>query len=193
MGEVKGEVARARDLSPEEAQERVDAAFALEQKIKLAFTAVHTAWWELSEHLYAFQEAGFWSPLGYDNLDAFLAQPDLGMSRSTFFRLTQLWRELRVVRDVPVEDLADIEPSKVKEVLPAIVRGDVKPSKALGDARELGQRDLQEKYRPTPPGAKPKAQAPNGSTPLNATDEPQKVQCSTCGSWYDPDEGDTDD
>lgn len=172
-----------RELTPDEIQAHVDAAFVLERKIKVSYAHVHVAWWALSEQLYQFHEGGYWSALGYETLDEFLAQPDLGLSRRQFFRMTKIWRDLVVVRQIDPEKLAEIEPSKMREVAPAIMRGDVSVDDAIDDAKSLGYRDVRAKYRPGPDQG---GQKPNDSTTLAAEDEPVRVQCLECGSWYVP-------
>lgn len=172
---------RAKQLSPEEVQERIDRAFQLETQIKTAWTSIHGAWWTLAESLYEFHVAGAWSLLGYDKLEEWLAQPELGMSRSQFFGVVRLWRDLVVTRQIPAADLVELEPSKVREVAPAIMRGEVEVDEALSDARERGWRDLKQdaKYNPAKDGEKKS----DSSKPLNAEDEPERVECPGCGSW----------
>lgn len=146
-------------------------AFDLEQQIKRAAVAGHVAWWELSRLLYEFHEGGHWRPLGYETLTEFLAQPDLGISRTQFFRMTKLWRDLAVERGVPARVLTSVEPSKVREVAPAIVAGDVTVEDAISDAQALGYRDLRDKYRDGVSGK------------LDADSEPERAKCPVCGSW----------
>ena len=146
----RGELAGppAKELTRKEAQALVDAAFELERKIKTAARDFHTSWWELAEALYTFHEEGSWKLLDYDSLDAFLAQPDLGISRAHFFRMTKMWRDLVITKGIAPATLHAIEPSKAREVVPAIMRGEVKPSDALADATELSYSDVRFKYRP---------------------------------------------
>lgn len=172
----------AKKLTPAQQKKLADQAFKLEQVIKAGFKRVGEAWWELSEALYEFHEGGYWKWVGYDTLDEFLAQPDLGISRSQFFAMTKLWKDLVITRQIPPKTLAQIEPSKAREVAPAIMRGDVKIEDALDDARGLGYRDVVEKYRPDRRAQH--KQKPDDSTPLAAEDEIVRVQCELCGSWY---------
>lgn len=171
----------ARDLSPEEARALHRAAFDCELEIRAAITKLHEDTWGLAERLYRFHEERFWEVLGYGTLNEFLAQPEIGLRRSWYFVLVKAWRDLVVTRRVQPAGLSGIEPSKVAEVLPAIMRGDARPDDALSDAKVLGKRDLREKYRP---GAITRhGQAPDGSTPLAAHDEPERMQCPACGGW----------
>jgi hypothetical protein len=102
--------------------------------------------WALAEHLHEFHEERYWTLLGYETLEEFLAEPEVGMSRSAFFRLVEAWHWLVEVRKVAPARLSELAPSKVQEVLPAIRRGDVSPDDALADAKGFGKRDLREKY-----------------------------------------------
>lgn len=187
MADKAVSVTRARQLTPEEVQERVDHAFDLETRIKSSYVHVHEAWWDLSEHLFLFSEGGCWVLLGYDRLEDWLAQPDLGMSRSQFFLMVKLWRDLVVTRQIEPASLHEIEPSKVREVAPAIMKGEVEIEDALDDARELGYRDVREKYHPGN-RAKHGQDPDDAKSKLAAEDEPERTQCPACGSWVTEEE-----
>lgn len=179
--------ARHRELTPKEVQAHSDRAFRAERRIKALFLKAHDSWWALSKALYEFHEGGYWAVLGYDSLEDFLVQPDLGIARTQFFRMTKLWRDLVVVRQIAPADLVELEPTKVGEVAPAIMRGDVKIADALDDAKQLGWRDVRAKYRIDPTTGKTESgHKPDGSTPLNAGDEPARVLCAACGYWNVP-------
>ena len=152
-------------------------AFDLEQKILTAWTAANTKWWELAALLYQFHEGHCWVPLGHDSLNAFLAQPELGISRSLFFQMTRMWRDLVVIHEVDPAELAQLEPTRVREVTAAITRGDVSVEDALADCRAMGHRDIREKYR-----------AGRTDGELAAEREPARTQCQECGSWLTTDE-----
>lgn len=173
-----------KPITEKERQEITNLAFDLERKIKAAAAKVHESWWDLSQALYEFHDRGYWSALGYESLDEFLAQPELGISRSQFFQMTKLWRDLVVVKQLPAENLKALEPSKVREVAPSIMRGEVKVEDALDDAASLSFRDVKEKYR-LEERAK-HGQAPDDSTPLDADKEPERRKCDKCGSWFTP-------
>ena len=175
----------ARKLTKKEAQALTDEAFALERRIKAAWTATNVAGWALAEALYDFHERGAWRLVGYDTLEDFLGQPELGISRSAFFRAVQLWRDLVIVREIPAETLAPIELTKVAEVAPAIRKGEVVAEDALDDAAGLSRSDLRIKYGRSPGAG---TQKPDDSVPLAAEQEPARVRCNVCGSWYVPEE-----
>lgn len=164
-----------RELSSEEAEDLVHEVFETERKIKADLAAIVADTWTLAEHLYDFHELRGWTLLGYETLNEFLAQPDIGLSRSTFFRAVQAWRDLVKVKKVAPARLSGIEPSKAQEVLPAIMRGDVKVDDALDDAVALGKRDLREKYRLSAGKVAPAR--------LAAEDEPIRTRCPACGEW----------
>jgi hypothetical protein len=170
----------SEELTQAEAQSLIDEAFDLERKIKASVGAMHAAWWELAETLYEFHDRKGWAKLGYETLGAFLGQPEIGMGESTFHRAVQMWRDLHVTRQLPKSELQEIEPSKAREVRPAIMAGDVEPEKAISDAKSLGYRDVVEKYRKQPGGRKP-----DDSEPLDASTEPERMNCPACGQYVE--------
>lgn len=133
-------------MSSKELEQKAEVAFALEHRIKGYVGAMMRTGWQLAEDLYRFQEMGAWALLDYDNLGQWLAQPEVNISRTTFFRLTRSYRALVLDHGVKPEQLAELDPSKVAEVLPALKRGDVALDKALADVKALGARDLRTEY-----------------------------------------------
>lgn len=164
-----------RELTQAEVDALVHDAFECEREIKGAIRAVHAKTWTLAEHLYRLSEEHHWVHLGYETLNEWLAQPEIGLSRSSFFRLVQAWRDLVQVKKVAPTRLSRIEPSKVQEVLPAIMAGDVYAEDALADAEALGFRDLREKYR--------QLRSRGAATSLAAEQEPVRTRCAACGEW----------
>lgn len=150
-------------------------AFAIETRIKEVCVSISTNWWELAELLYTFHEGGYWSYTDAETLDEFLAQPEIGISRALFFQMTRCWRDLVVTRGVDPETLRTLQPSKVREVVPAIVAGRVEIEEAFADVQSLGFRDLRKEYTE---GEKGRG--------LDAGREPERVQCEGCGSWLTP-------
>lgn len=181
-----------------EQQAKIDRAFRCEQRIRKAMVTGNKALWELAKATYELHESGGWTLLGYDSLEDFIGQPEIGMRRSQFFSLSKLWRDMVEVKKLPLDDLKQIEPSRVKEVAPAIMRGDVKPSKALADAKALSVRDLRTEYARN---GKKKVKA--SETKLAAEDEPEILPaqdvdelwldvCTSreCGGWVALSDGD---
>lgn len=120
--------------------------FQLEAEIKSYIGQGRQAMWELARAMYEFNEESGWTALNYENQSEWLAQPEIGMTRTQFFRLVRKYRELVVRRELPAESLVELEPSKVDIVLPAIEEGRVTVEEALEDAKSMGARDLREHY-----------------------------------------------
>jgi hypothetical protein len=150
MGDVP-QTAPARDLTAEEADERAQAMFDLDQSIKAGFRAGREAMWNVARDLAKFDEESGWTALGYDKLGDWLADPDVSLGRRTYYRMVSVWRELEQ-RRVSVAELAELDTSKVDIVLGAVKAGRADIDDALADAKTLGARDLREKYydRPDP-------------------------------------------
>ena len=90
-----------------------------------------------------------WRLLGYESLEEWLGDPAVGLTRTHFFRLTGLWRELVVERVVPHAGLRGVDMDKLDTALPAVKRGEVEPDEAIADAHALSRSDLQQKYQPS--------------------------------------------
>jgi hypothetical protein len=163
-----------RELNEAEQQELVTAAFDTHRLIKTGIVAVEKEMWALAEHVYRFHEGGMWGLLGHDTIDEWLADPEVTMKRTQFFRLSKMYRDLVVVRQVPIKKLEELQQSKVAEVVPAIMRGDVKVDDALADVKVLGARDLRIKYKgEKDPTGKPEvstSSSGNGAGPEAAPD-----------------------
>ena len=136
----------ARELSPEEWDAVVKRATDIEDRIRQAIGAGRLALWALIEAAYEFEEEQGWIALGYDSKDEWLAQPEIGISRTQFFRMVRTWRTLVIRRQVDVPTLVRLDTSKVGIVLGAIEASRVDVEEALADADALAVRDLRTKY-----------------------------------------------
>jgi hypothetical protein len=134
-----------RELSPKEAEDRGKAMFALDQRIREALAAGRRSIWEAARALAEFDAENGWTALGYDTLAEWLADPEISMSRATYYRMVRVRNELDR-RQVPEVEMHSLDVSKVELVLPRLQAGKVNLSEALDDARELGRRDLRIKY-----------------------------------------------
>ena len=134
-----------RDLTPQEAEDRAKAMFALHQQIVDDIRRGREAMWDLAQHTTEFCDEAGWSALGYDKIGDWLADPEIGMARSTLQRLRQVYSEYRL-RRVPEAKMREIDVTKAQIVLPAIRSHQVKLEDAFEDAKELGWRDLRIKY-----------------------------------------------
>lgn len=170
-------------LTPDEQKALIDHAFSLGRKIETGQARVAKEMWALAAAVYEFHEGGCWGLIGYDTLEEFLAQSEVAMKRTQFFRLSKMYRDLHVVKRIPMKKLEQIEPTKAQAIAPAVIRGEVKVDKALADAAPggLGVRDLRDEY-----GSSNGGRARGEDTPLAAEDEPVRVQCEHCHSWYIP-------
>jgi hypothetical protein len=110
-----------------------------------------------------------WTALGYDSLGQYLASPEIGMSRSTFYSLADIWEQY--VEQGGQDERRLCAPSKLEVPLAALKAGDVTPEEALEDAETLGLRDLRAKYR-------------GDAEPSGRPDRPPSFPfgCSHCGS-----------
>jgi hypothetical protein len=175
------------ELSPEEAEERKRRCYELDQQARAGMRAGREAMWYTARVLHEFDEEAAWQAIGYDKLGDWLADPEVGMTRSTYHRMIGAYRELAVVRKVDEQRLLVLDVSKVDIVLPALRAGRVGLEKALDDVEALGARDLREEYLSRPdtpppltPGSSGDAAQPapdadlNGyaAAPNDGTDEP---------------------
>ena len=164
----------ARDLTPEEVEERARLAHSLERQVLDGVRAGRQALWAVAGALHAFDAAHGWSALDYETLSEWLAQPGLGMSRRTYYRSVQMWQEYVVLRGLDPERMAAIDISKADIVLPALKRGDVSLEEALDDAEALGQRDLRDKYLGEREESEPE---PEPESAIDGTpDEPEDIE-----------------
>lgn len=172
------------EVQPRSTQEvQSSIAFSTERRIKQTVQLMRRAWVKIAADLYQFNEQQMWRDLGYDNFDAWIADPDVDMERRWAYQLIQNWREVVINGGAEPKALDGCEPSKIPEVLPAVRRGYVSLDEALEDVRTLSRTDLRERYRPqgqthqSPNGAKP-----DTTTHYDAEQEPAWARCPTCGS-----------
>jgi hypothetical protein len=138
--------AEARDLTPEERQQRSEVCFALEEAIKEAIARGREALWDLAANFYHFNENSGWSALGHEDCSEWLAQPEINITKSQYYRLIRRHKEMVLGRNVPMEQLVQLEPSKLDMVLPSVELGKITWEEARDDLTSLGARDLKEKY-----------------------------------------------
>jgi len=118
-----------------------------EQQIKAGLRKGRQAMWETAEALHGFDGQSGWLALGYETLGEWLADPDITLSRRTYYRLVQAWQEMVVIREVPVPTLAQLDLTKVEIALPALKQGRATLEDVVSDVEVLGARDLRVKYR----------------------------------------------
>lgn len=160
----------------QELEEQARVAHELHARVVGRVRAIRREWIYLAAELHEFFRIEGWRALGHASKEAYLASPELGISRTQAYRLVEGYRELVIERQVEVDRLARLDSSTVWEVLPAIRRGQVEPDKALADCEVLGQMDLREEYRKLPA-----TQAP-GERRAIEPDDFHYENCPTCGS-----------
>jgi hypothetical protein len=136
----------ARTLSQDELASWRRWAHRTEQKIIAAISKTKEGFWEMAEQVYEFEHDVGWKALGYDTLNEWLAQPEIGVKRRQYFRMAKMWKELVVLRKVPTSALLPLDYTKVDVVLPRIADGTVTLQEGLDDVEALGVRDLRDKY-----------------------------------------------
>lgn len=165
-----------RPFTKEEQEERFELCHRAELAVRLALLEVRRTGWQLAEALAHFDDITGWHALGYESLSHWLADPEISLSRSTYYSLIDCWRTLHQP-DSPTygqSELALLDPSKVAITLPAIKSGKRSLGVALEDARSLTAADLRVRYR----GGCPNVGEPPPEDPANE----RWFRCANCGT-----------
>lgn len=178
-----------------------ETAAAVDEQIRGTIRHMLGMWIRLAEGLHRFNRSKLWRDLGYQSFEAYLDEPELGIERRWAYDLISMYEQLVVQRGVPVEELAGVRSSKVREVLPAIRRGQVTVDEALADCRVLSRADLEVRYRGTAsatpgvpdvdstvrtenePKFRPELPRPPAPEPQPEVLEPRNL-CPTCGKEW---------
>ena len=142
-------LSEARELTPQEAQERAERCAVLDRQVRQAVRDVRRAWWTLAQALVEFREAHAWSTLGYSTLTDYLQDPAVDVRESTFYALTRAYEQF-AGRGVDSRRLESLDWTKVHEVVPALASARVTVDRALDDAGSLSLRELRVKYGAEP-------------------------------------------
>lgn len=134
------------ELELREQQERAEVAFAIDQELKAALRRGQAVLWDVAEQCYLFNESRGWLDLGIETLEEYLAQPEIGMSRASFYKFKRTWQSLVVDRKIAADKLRALEMSKVALVAPKIIANKATVEEALADAESLAWGDLRDKY-----------------------------------------------
>lgn len=156
-------------------------AFQVEQRIRVTIGDIRTAWVRLAEDLFNFQQSELWRDLGHSSFEAWLASPDIDLGRRWVYELISMWRDLVIDRHVKPDRLLPVNVSKVREVLPAIRRGQVTVEDALSDCETLGRDDLRKRYTGS---ESPTPGQPDTSSAVHTSSETEYAICHACGSRY---------
>ena len=134
------------ELTPEEAQERAEVMHSLNKRITTGLSAGRAAMWDVAEACFELNEENGWTALGYDTLGEYLADPEVSMTKTVFYRMVSAYRETVIRRAIPKTTMQEIDYSKVEVVMGKVRKGEVDVEEALDDAKALGWRDLREQY-----------------------------------------------
>lgn len=177
-GPVTGEVL---EPIPPRTTLAAQAAQQVEDRLRQTLQMQRALWVTLAEDLHKFSRQRLWADLGHPSFESWLAGPDIDLERRWVYELISIWEQLVVKRDVKPEQLAPVQVSKIREVLPGVRRGEVTVEEALSDAEVLPREDLRAKYTgvqsPTP------GRVDNG-TAVNTASEARFAICHACGSRY---------
>jgi hypothetical protein len=139
------------------------------------------AWVDLAADLYEIFTERLWEHLGHDSFEAWIASPEVEISKRWAYEHINLYRQLVVLKEIPAQDLYPLEPSKLQTVVPAIRRNQVSIKQALADVETLSRGDLRDRYVGQAAISSSAGRAPDITSHLEATHEPDHVRCPTCG------------
>jgi len=141
-------------LSTDLEQTRADRALEIEGKVKEGIQAARTVWVALAAFLSDFHEEKLWTDRGHDSFDSWLADPEVDLGRSMAYALIQNYRFFLKEGGLDSVVLAQYEPTKLQQVIPALKAGDADLDDALADVEALSRSDLKEKYGKTGGGGR---------------------------------------
>lgn len=174
MADALSHATPTRDLSPQEAKELADRAHVVEAKIVKACQSIRTTGIYLAKYLSEFFAERYWMVLGYESQAAFLASPDIDLKERQALKLAAIYREVVVDRGVPEAELVGVDLEKIQKALPALKEGRAGVLDVVSDAKALSRSDMAVKYGDGDPNAR-----------LDATQEPERKSCPTCGSYVE--------
>lgn len=155
-------------------------AHEVQERIRAHLGTMKRLWVDVAADLHVFADQELWKRLGYGSFEAWLATPEIGLERRHVYRLLSAYRQLVVERKVEPARLAELDISKVDDVLPAVRRGHVTVDEALADVEVLPRNDLRQRYQEIT------SRSPGDpEPPLDAMREPERTQCPACGSWLE--------
>jgi hypothetical protein len=102
--------------------------------------------WDAARALHAFDAEAGWSALGYESVRHYCADPEIGISRSTYHRMIRAYEQTVVRRQIDFDRIKQLDRSKVDIVLSKVTTGEKAIDEALDDAETLGLQDLRELY-----------------------------------------------
>lgn len=132
----------------------------------------------MAGRLCEFVDGRMYEVLGYETQEEWLAGPEIELQKSQVAKMVRVYRAIVLEREVQHAALEGVDLDKLDYALPAIKAGKVAWQDAVADAKNLGRRDMRERYRGDGVGL---------DDGLDAEREPVKIRCDHCGSWVPPD------
>jgi hypothetical protein len=166
------------ELTDQEIQERAQAMFELDQQIRAGLNKGREGLWEAAKAMYVFDEQAGWSALSYESVVHYCADPEIGISRSTYYRMIRAYHETVVLRKIDFDRVKQLDRSKVDIVLTKVATGEKKIDDALDDAEALGLRDLRDLYWGPQKNGKP-AEEEDVSPTTHVHDDPPPADDET--------------
>jgi hypothetical protein len=152
--------------APSEQEIEANREWALEAHSRLVggIRQTRASLWAVAKELHEWDLRQGWKWTGnYETLGEWLADPEVAMTKGTYYRLRDGYRVLVVDKHVPENTVFELETSKVGVVLRSIREGDVDVSTAISDVETLSKSDLIEKYNPPKPDESTGGPSVNGS------------------------------
>jgi hypothetical protein len=141
----------ARTPTPEEIQANREWAVAKNERIITKKQTAEGAVLDLAEELWEWDMRQGWLWLteddSYRHLSDWLADPQVGMTRATYYRLLKAYRPV-AMRLIPMTVAKELDHSKLAVVSKALCKGEVSAAEAIADVKASGWRDLRGKYEP---------------------------------------------
>jgi hypothetical protein len=134
------------ELTDEEIQERAREMYALDQQIRAGLNKGREGLWEAARALHAFDAQSGWSALDYESVRHYCADPEIGISKSTYYNMIAAYDQTVVRRQIDFDRVKQRDRSKVDIVLKKVRAGEKSIDEALDDASALGYRDLRDLY-----------------------------------------------
>jgi hypothetical protein len=127
--------------------ERVELAHRAQTMLLAGLRAARSGLIHSAEACYLLLENQAWDALGYESLNEWLANPEIGLSKTVFYDLANIHQRYVLEGGVSQERLTEGEHSKLTIPLRALAAAKVSANEAADDAAALGWRDLRAKYR----------------------------------------------
>jgi hypothetical protein len=139
----------ARTPTPEEVKENREWSFQADTDLKQALRRARMDLWDVAKRLHEWDLRTGWKWTGnYESLGEWLADPEVTMTRGTYYRLRDGYRMLVLDKHVDEDKVRELDTSRVAVVLKALRENTVSVEEAISDVEVLGWRDLREKYYP---------------------------------------------